>query len=152
MFDDIPSFLKEFLMYMQNIKNRSVNTIREYHYDLRFAFRFLKLRKQDKIKFQEINNEMIEETDITSLDIKFLRGIELTDLYEYLDYLTTICLDKPTTRARKIAAIKSFFNFMTYKQKALDKNPAVELETPKLSKRLPKYLSLDESVNLLNSI
>ena len=41
---------------------------------------------------------------------------------------------------------------MTYKQKALDKNPAVELETPKLSKRLPKYLSLDESVSLLNSI
>lgn len=152
MFDDIPSFLKEFLMYMQNIKNRSVNTIREYHYDLRFAFRFLKLRKQDKIKFQEINNEMIEETDITSLDIKFLKTIELTDLYEYLDYLSTVCLDKPTTRARKIAAIKSFFNFMTYKQKALDKNPAVELETPKLSKRLPKYLSLDESVSLLNSI
>lgn len=152
MYDDIPSFVKEFLMYMQNIKNRSVNTIREYHYDLRFTFRFLKLRKQEKMKFADINNELIEQTDITDLNLKFLRNIELTDLYEYLDYLTNVCSDKPTTRARKIAALKSFFNFMTYKQKALDKNPAVELETPKLSKRLPKYLSLDESVSLLNSI
>ena len=122
MYDDVPSFLKEFLMYMQNIKNRSNATVKEYHYDLRFAFRFLKLRKQDRIEFTKIDNEMIEETDITMLDLKFLKKIELTDLYEYLDYLTTICSDKPTTRARKIAAIKSFFNFMTYKQKALDKN------------------------------
>ena len=60
--------------------------------------------------------------------------------------------DKPATRARKIAAIKSFFNYVTFKQKILDKNPAVELETPKLGKRLPKYLSLDESVALLHSI
>ncbi len=152
MYDDIPSFVKEFLMYMQNIKNRSINTIREYHYDLRFTFRFLKLRKLEKMKFSDITNDLIEQTDITDLNLRFLKNIELTDLYEYLDYLTNICSDKPTTRARKIAALKSFFNFMTYKQKALDKNPAVELETPKLSKRLPKYLSLDESVSLLNSI
>ncbi len=152
MYDDVPNYLKEFLLYMQNIKNRSQSTIREYHYDLRYAFRFLKLYKQDKIKFNDITDELIENTDITNLDLKFLKSVELTDLYEYLNYLTNIRSDKPTTRARKIAALKSFYNFMTYKQKALDKNPAVELETPKLSKRLPKYLSLDESVTLLHSI
>ncbi len=152
MYEDIPNFIKEFLIYMQNIKNRSKSTIREYNYDLRDAFRFLKLYKIDKVKFNNINNELLEETDITSLDIDFVKKIELSDLYEYLNYLSNVRSDKPTTRARKIAALKSFFNFMTFKQKILDKNPAVELETPKLSKRLPKYLSLDESVALLNSI
>ena len=152
MYEDIPNFIKEFLIYMQNIKNRSKSTIREYNYDLRDAFRFLKLYKIDKVKFNSINNELLEETDITSLDIDFVKKIELSDLYEYLNYLSNVRSDKPTTRARKIAALKSFFNFMTFKQKILDKNPAVELETPKLSKRLPKYLSLDESVALLNSI
>ena len=152
MYDDIPVFIKDFLIYMQNIKNRSKSTIREYHYDLRDTFRFLKLYKIDKIKFNNINDELIEKTDITSLDINFVKKIELSDLYEYLNYLSNIRSDKPTTRARKIAAIKSFFNYVTFKQKLLDKNPAVELETPKLGKRLPKYLSLDESVALLHSI
>ncbi len=152
MYDDLPVFIKDFLIYMQNIKNRSKSTIREYHYDLRDTFRFLKLYKIDKIKFNNINDELIEKTDITSLDINFVKKIELSDLYEYLNYLSNIRSDKPTTRARKIAAIKSFFNYVTFKQKLLDKNPAVELETPKLGKRLPKYLSLDESVALLHSI
>ena len=152
MYDDLPNFVKDFLIYMQNIKNRSKSTIREYHYDLRDLFRFLKLYKIDKIKFDNINDELIDKTDIENLNIDFIRKIELTDLYEYLNYLSNMRSDKPTTRARKIAAIKSFFNYVTFKQKLLDKNPAVELETPKLGKRLPKYLSLDESVALLHSI
>ena len=152
MYDDLPIFIKDFLIYMQNIKNRSKSTIREYHYDLRDVFIFLKLFKIDKIKFHKINDEFIEQTDITNLDIDFVKKIELSDLYEYLNYLSNMRSDKPATRARKIAAIKSFFNYVTFKQKFLDKNPAVELETPKLGKRLPKYLSLDESVALLHSI
>ena len=152
MYDDLPNFVKDFLIYMQNIKNRSKSTIREYHYDLRDLFRFLKLYKIDKIKFDNINDELIDKTNIVNLNIDFIRKIELTDLYEYLNYLSNMRSDKPTTRARKIAAIKSFFNYVTFKQKLLDKNPAVELETPKLGKRLPKYLSLDESVALLHSI
>lgn len=152
MYDDLPNFVKDFLIYMQNIKNRSKSTIREYHYDLRDLFRFLKLYKIDKIKFDNITDELIDNTDIVNLNIDFIRKIELTDLYEYLNYLSNMRSDKPTTRARKIAAIKSFFNYVTFKQKLLDKNPAVELETPKLGKRLPKYLSLDESVALLHSI
>ena len=152
MYDDLPNFVKDFLIYMQNIKNRSKSTIREYHYDLRDLFRFLKLYKIDKIKFDNITDELIDNTDIVNLNIDFVKKIELTDLYEYLNYLSNMRSDKPTTRARKIAAIKSFFNYVTFKQKLLDKNPAVELETPKLGKRLPKYLSLDESVALLHSI
>lgn len=151
MYDDIPNYMKEFLSYMQNIKNRSSNTVREYYYDLRDVFRFLKLYKS-KIKIDNITPELINNTDISDLDLEFLRKIDLTDLYEYLNYISNVRLDKSTTRARKVAALKSFFNFMTFKQKALEKNPTVELETPKLSKRLPKYLTLDESKALLNSI
>ena len=152
MYDDLPNFVKDFLIYMQNIKNRSKSTIREYHYDLRDLFRFLKLYKIDKIKFDNITDELIDKTDIVNLNNDFIRKIELTDLYEYFNYISNMRSDKPATRARKIAAIKSFFNYVTFKQKILDKNPAVELETPKLGKRLPKYLSLDESVALLHSI
>ena len=94
MYEDIPNFIKEFLIYMQNIKNRSKSTIREYNYDLRDAFRFLKLYKIDKVKFNSISNELLEETDITSLDIDFVKKIELSDLYEYLNYLSNVRSDK----------------------------------------------------------
>lgn len=151
MYDDIPIYVKEFLLYMQNIKNRSQSTIKEYYYDLRYAFKFLKLYKSG-IKMNTITSEVLKTTNIIDIDLKFIKNIELTDLYEYLNYLTNVCSDKSITRARKIAALKSFFNFLTFKQKVLEKNPTVELETPKLSKRLPRYLTLDESISLLHSI
>ena len=137
---------------MIGIKNRSLATIREYHYDLRDTLKFLKLYINDKIPFGKIDDEMISQAEIKNLDINFFKKVQLEDLHSYLNYLTTKRLDKPRTRARKIATIKSFFNYLTLKKKVLEKNPSVELETPKLPKRLPKYLTLDESVTLLHSV
>ena len=56
----------------------------------------------------------------------------------------------PATRARKISAIRVFFKYLTSKAKIIDVNPAQDLETPKLGKRMPRYLSLEESKKLLN--
>lgn len=55
-------------------------------------------------------------------------------------------------RARKVASLKSFFNYLTHKAKLIDKNPASELESPKIVKRLPRYLNIDESKQLLTSV
>ena len=56
---------------------------------------------------------------------------------------------KPATRARKISTIRIFFSYLSQKANLIDFNPAQNLETPKLDKRLPKYLSLDDSKKLL---
>ena len=72
-------------------------------------------------------------------------------MYNYLDYLSNNS-DKATTRSRKVSALKSFFNYLCFKEKALEINPTVELEMPRLEKRNPKYLTLDESLSLLHSI
>lgn len=149
MYDDVPEIMREFLQYMISIKNRSINTVNEYYYDLRYAFRFLKLYKNGT---KNINNELIESTGILDIDLNFIRNIELDDLYEYLTFMANERSDKSTTRSRKVSALKTFFNYLTLKRKVLDKNPTAELETPKLSKRLPKYLTLEESVTLLHSI
>ena len=152
MYDDIPSYMENFLEYMSAIKNRSNNTIKEYYYDLRYAFKYLKLSKINKMSDNKIDDEIINNTDIKNLDIEFIKKIELIDLHKYLNFLSSTIKDKPATRARKVAALRSFFNYLSFKEKILDKNPTVELETPKISKRLPKYLSLDESVSLLQSV
>jgi site-specific recombinase XerD len=130
---------------MQTIKNRSKNTIKEYYYDLRNAFKFF---KKDKLK---LDNE-ISEISICDIDLEFIKKITLNDLYKYLGFLSSEYLDKPATRARKVASLRSFFNYLSFKKKVLDINPTVELETPTLSKRIPRHLSLEESRDLLYSI
>ena len=57
---------------------------------------------------------------------------------------------KPATRARKISTIRIFFAYLSQKAKLIEENPAQNLETPKLDKRLPKHLSLEDSEKLLN--
>jgi len=53
------------------------------------------------------------------------------------------------TRARKIVSIRQFWKYLKGKAHLLENNVAEELESPKLPKRMPKYLSLDESIRLL---
>ena len=57
MYDDVPEIMREFLQYMISIKNRSINTVNEYYYDLRYAFRFLKLYKNAYNKTRKGVNE-----------------------------------------------------------------------------------------------
>lgn len=53
------------------------------------------------------------------------------------------------TRVRKIVSIRQFWKYLKTKPHLIDNNIAEELETPKLPKRIPKYLNLEESVRLL---
>lgn len=152
MYDDVPIYIKKFLEYMSAIKNRSQATVKEYYYDLRYAFKYLKLSKLNNYLDKDITKELLEAADIKNLDFKFIKNIQLEDLHKYLNFLANNNLDKATTRSRKVSALRAFFNYLTFKEKLLDKNPTVELETPKLSKRLPRHLTLDESITLLHSV
>ena len=56
------------------------------------------------------------------------------------------------SRARKLATIRSFYNYLTNKVHLIRENPVKDIDSPKLKKNLPKYLTLDESVHLLDSV
>ena len=56
------------------------------------------------------------------------------------------------TRARKCSALRSFFNYLTNKTQLLETNPILQLEMPKSKKSLPKYLTLDQSLEMLNGV
>jgi len=68
-----------------------------------------------------------------------------------MSYLATTLKLGPATRARKLAAIKGFFKYLNVKVNAIPDNPAKDIETPKINKRLPKYLSISESQKLLKT-
>ena len=146
-YTDVPIFLQDFLSYMDTIKGKSANTVREYHYDLRNFLRFLKLH----YRLVPVDSEF-ESITVTDIDIELIKKITLSDLYAYMSYLSLDRSNKVTSRARKVASIRSLFNYLTTKAKVLEINPAKELESPKLGKRIPKYLNVDESKQLLNAI
>ncbi|MBO4211552.1 MAG: tyrosine recombinase XerC [Oscillospiraceae bacterium] len=157
-YSDCPLVLREFLSYHETIKGQSQRTIAEYYLDLRLFFRFMKL----------VKNEMPYHTDlnvipIKDIDLPFIRMITTTDIFDFLSYLANDRIvnedsDSETkgissaSRARKLSAIKSFFKYLTVRTKQLEENPVQDLEYPKLRKTLPRYLTLEQSAELLRSV
>lgn len=144
--DNSPLILKDFLNYTETIKGKSKNTVKEYFYDLRLFLRYLKA-----VRYKLDMNE-IDKIDISDIDAGLLKGVTLSDLYSFMSFTSRVRNNNACSRARKVASLKSFFNYMTNKAKLLDSNPAVELESPKIIKRLPRYLNIEESKKLLMSI
>ena len=156
--DQAPQILCDFLSYHENIKAHSQKTVDEYFLDLRNFFRYIKQTRNPSLR-----SVPWDDISIMDVDIHLIRSITLTDIYGYLSYLSRDRAQQPNsdrteyglsaaTRARKIATLRSFFNYLTRKVHLLEDNPIKELDSPKLKKTLPKYLTLDESIGLLESV
>lgn len=139
--------MKEFLQYLSVIKNKSDLTIEEYGLDLKLFFRFLKISKGKTPQNAEFN-----AVDISDVDMHFIEGVTLLDAYAFLSYCKNERDNSEKTRARKVASIRAFFKYLTVQRKLLSENPMQELDTPKLKKSLPKYLTLEQSLALLNAV
>lgn len=143
-----PDFMVDFLNYLETIKGKSENTIKGYAIDLTLFFRFMKAYKglvdDPELEFEEII--------INDLDKDFIKNIKLTDLYAFLSFVEKQRNNGTYARARKVACLKSFFKFLNGKAKIIDENPTLELESPKINKRHPVYLTLEQSLDLLSSL
>ncbi len=144
---EAPRILVDFLGYMQTVKGKSPKTVDEYYIDLRTFFRYIKYAKK-----LVPENILFEEISINDVDIDLLKTITLTDLYEYLNYLLVERKNNAATRSRKISSLKSFFNYLTNKVGLLETNPTIELDMPKKKSALPKFLTLEQSIDLLNCV
>ena len=143
--DKNPEYLNSFLDYSVTILNKSPNSVKEYNYDIANFLKFM------MIHFKLTNETDYEQIDITKFTEQDLKKITLSDIHSYVSHLAIDNKSKATTRARKISTIRIFFKYLSQKTNILEVNPAQNLETPKLEKRMPKYLSLDDSKKLLNA-
>ena len=155
---EAPQILRDFLSYHENVKAHSRRTVDEYFLDLRNFFRYIKQSRD-----RSLRNFDLDQISIMDVGIDLIRTITLTDVYGYLTYLSRDRAQQPnsdktkyglsaSTRARKIATLRSFFNYLTQKAHLLNDNPIKELDSPKLKKTLPRYLTLDESMELLQNV
>lgn len=84
-----------------------------------------------------------------------VENIETPDIASYLSFLTYPDKNKKpiliVSRARKIASIRSFFNFLR-KRKIIETSPADDVPIPKIPQKQPDYLTINEYQKLLSVI
>ncbi len=142
-----PDFIRDFLTYNEIIKGKSSKSVEQYYSDLRTFFRYILLvrgKAQPGIPFNKI--------DISGVDIELVRSVTVSDLYGFMVYCKEELRNNTATRARKTSTLRLFFKYMSVQTHRLESNPADLLDAPKIKQSLPKYLSLEDSLELLNSV
>lgn len=142
-----PPIIRDFLTYSSTIKGKSKLSVEEYYFDLTTFFKYIKLSRglspSDK-DFQEI--------DISDIDESLVKTITISDLLAFLVFCKEERDNNAATRARKASTLRVYFRYLTNTKHILSDNPAVELETPKTKKSLPRFLTLEESLKLLSVV
>lgn len=155
---EAPEIIRNFLVYHRSILGHSERTVHEYFLDLRNFFRYLRLERE-----MLPPDTALDTIDIMCIDIDFIKSIQLTDVYNYMFYLGNSRLKNAKdssqghglsakTRARKVATIRTFYKYLTNKEKLLKDNPMQDLDTPRVRESLPHYLNLQQSMDLLQSV
>ena len=142
----MPTAVDRYCSYCRTVKNRSVKTVSEYEHDLLTFFRFIKARESG-----DISENVLKETDISCITIEDIGTITKEDIYVYMDYLTKVRGNSAVTRARKLSSLKGFFKYLVVTIKELENNPCEHMEGPRVKNKLPKFLTLEESISLLEA-
>ena len=115
--------INEYIDYIKFERKLSLETIRNYKYDLEHFVLFLK--DKNVSSFKDVTTSLIEE------------------------YLVVLSGFDSKTVSRNITSINNLFVFLL-KDKKISRNPCEFIDRPKLDKKLPDTLSVDEVSNLLD--
>ena len=130
--------LDDYLSYLKVIKGRSENTISEYRIYIQLLFIFI---------FRSRFNITNEDCAFAVLD--FIKSITVNDVYASIRYYQEERNCTIQTCGRKIISVRQFWQYLKKKAHLIEVNLMEELDVPKLPQRLPKYLSLEDSIRLL---
>ena len=142
-----PELIRNFLTYSETIKGKSSKSVEEYYHDLVTFFRFLKTVRglvPADVDFSEIL--------IDDINIELIKSVSLQDLHSFLAFCKNVRNNGSASRARKASTLRIYFKYLHSHLGIIESNPAALLETPSLKKSLPHYLTLEESVRLLECI
>lgn len=136
-FFELTHYIEEFIRYLAYERNFSEHTIRNYRVDLRQFHEFLR----------HFNSSTDTQTDDSAID---LQRIDRTAIQAFLGHLY-VQKRKKTSIGRKLAALKSFFNFL-WKKGYISANPARNIASPKIPQHLPSMFQEDEIERLFRGI
>ena len=145
---NFPPIVTDFAQYMKSILARSELTVCEYLLDIRTFLRFLCATDQG-LNLYECD---VTKIDISKVSVNRLAEVDTDFLIKFVFYLDNQRDNSGSSKRRKVASLRAFFRFLHIKKHLIPTNPAIDLEAPKIAQTLPKYLTLDESISLLQSI
>ena len=145
-FDDASPDIVAYVRYLEVIAGKSANTAFSYYCDLRGFSRFMKRRRG----FVAEDCEM-QTIDPKGLDTAFWAEVSKEDVYEYLYFLNRECGNKKSSTARRLASLHGFYDYLVNQVNLLEFDPTAAIHPPKQDKVLPKYLTAEQSMDLLES-
>ena len=143
-FEDASPDIVEYVRYLEVIAGKSANTAFNYYCDLRNFSKFMKRRRglvPDDMEMKDI--------DPKGLDTAFWGSVSKEDIYEYLYFLSRECGNKKSSTARRLASLHGFYDYLVNQVNRLKQNPTASIRPPKQDKVLPKYLTAEQSKDLL---
>ncbi len=144
----MPKLARDFASYKLTIQNCSQKTVDEYLSDLRLFFKYI-YAERNRIKPA---SDDFDKIDISNLDTSFFEKISTEEIYDFFIYVSNERGNSVAAKSRKLSAIKAFFKYACQKRRILEKNPAIDIEAPKKKQSLPKFLSMEESLDLLDAV
>ncbi len=125
----LEEYLKQFLQHLRYERNVSQHTLRNYSSDLEQFRDYLLLKgKVSDIPVSEIDHLTIREW------MSNLHGES----------------KKKTSIARKLASLRTFFQFLV-REGVQENNPAKLVATPKVERKLPTHLSMEDAVRFIET-
>ncbi len=145
---EMPEAVQDFAAYKTGIQNCSPKTVSEYLLDLRTFFRYIVATREGI----DPESEAFLQIDISGLGLAFIGSVRTTEIYAFLQYSGTVRKNLWAAKARKLVSIRMLYRYLVTKTKQLENNPAADIESPKRKQTLPKFLTLKESLDLLDAI
>ena len=146
-----PLVLREYAEYTVVIKGNSAKTVCEYLLDLRTFFRFM-IAKWNGMDLIDVSKDDFEKIAIKGINEEDVKRITQKNIIEYLMFAGYQRDNSPTTRMRKLSALRSFFKYAHVKEHIIDVNPTADVDAPKKAATLPKYLTVEEAVKLIETV
>lgn len=141
------SLIERFGNY-QNYMNRSKGTIEQYRLDLTMFVKYLFASR----KGLPTKGDAFDKMDVSTIDDEFILSATPDEILSFLMFVTNGRENSATTRARKLCSIRTFYKYTVNTLHLLEVNPAANIEAPAVKKQLPKYLTVDESIALLDAV
>jgi len=145
---EFSSLIQEYAAYKRSIQGCSQKTVDEYLFDLRTFFRYLIAREKDI----DVESEEFTKIDVSGVGLEKLGKIRAEDLYDFLYYANNQRGNQWSARSRKLSAIRSLYKYLVNKCHYLEYNPTADIDSPKPKRSLPKVLTLEESIKLLEAV
>ena len=144
---ECPRYLNEFFTYQRVVKIKAERTLESYYIDLRLFLRYIKLTKggiDPKTPISQIT--------ISDVPLELVRDFTKLDILNYLSYVATERNNTAKTRHRKLASLKVFYKCLYRDLNLIPDDPTKDVDYPKMHEHLPKFLTLDDSIKLLENM